>query len=93
MIRISRNAFHADALHLRIGVRRGAQPGADRQPPKLPGLQARGNCHHVQVWCSVGGGGGGFGGVVVLVLMLVVVMVVMVLLVVVLLLLLLLLCF
>lgn len=38
----------ADALHLWIGIWRGAQLGADRQPPKLPGLQTRGNDRHVQ---------------------------------------------
>lgn len=52
---VLRNASDADALHLRVGVRRGAQPGADRQPPKFPRLQARGNDRHVQVCWGMSG--------------------------------------
>lgn len=42
------NTWNADALHLWIGLRRGAQLGADRQPPKFPGLQPRGDDRDVQ---------------------------------------------
>lgn len=41
--------FRADALHLRLGVRRRAQLGADRPAPKFPRLQARGDGRIVQV--------------------------------------------
>lgn len=42
------NTSSADALHLWVGLRRGAQLGADRQPPKFPGLQPGGNDRDVQ---------------------------------------------